>query len=372
MSEIYGPLADQIVSLIGSTVIGNYCIVASTAIVLYDHLCTIPNEAQLIWGRKPTATIILFHTNRWLIVIWMMMNILECFFPFRTVVSCSWIYYTDNVLDLCLLILWAAFSTIRVHALSGGNHFLPAIVALLSLVPVGTNAYGGFYRNQLQLETVPILGNGCLDATDMSETTTMKFEICTRVCVILADAVVLAVTWSRTWDTVRRARAQNVKTPFMTMLLRDVFRGLLSLNVLSIVGRSTNVCVWVLLERPSTEKKNPRLSSIVITHFLLDLRQLTHSSDDANAPSQRSSLRFHSFVDNMGESLAHGSEDDGDDDIVWDDDGQHSMEHLPARGEMMSSLQDGSRVPIYERVSGYVRETEDPEESTMTTGALNV
>lgn len=46
-------------------------------------------------------------------------------------------------------------------------------------------------------------------------------EISTRVPVIIADIVVLVLTWCKTWATVRMAREHNVKTPLMNLLLRD-------------------------------------------------------------------------------------------------------------------------------------------------------
>ena len=65
-----------------------------------------------------------------------------------------------------------------------------------------------------------------------------------------------------------------------------------------------------------------RLSSVIISRFLLNLRQLSDKPEDSlhgtshslSDRSHRSSLRFRSFVDNMGEQLDH---DDSDGDMVW-------------------------------------------------------
>ncbi|EMD31622.1 hypothetical protein CERSUDRAFT_100291 [Gelatoporia subvermispora B] len=357
MSRIYGPLASQIASLVSSSVINNYCAVASAALVLYDHICTIPQEVQLIWGSKVTSTMVLFHANRWLNLAYAIQGIVEAFLHAGTIVVSALILpelapigagrprgYIGYAIDLCLFALWAAFSGIRVYALSGGSRLLSVAVTLLSMVPVGTNAYGDSYKIGFQLVAFPVLGVHCLMTQDVSETTNTRFmyvpvvmrfradmvavEISTRVPVIIADIVVLVLTWWKTWATVRMAREHNVKTPLMNLLLRDgtlYFVCLLLLNALNIAGTATNVFTYAGAFSTS-------LSSIIITHFLLNLRQLAYASDDDNSRpsfvrdgdpdqvrSHTSSLRFGSFVGNMGESLGHDSEN-GDADLVWDDD----------------------------------------------------
>ncbi|EMD32025.1 hypothetical protein CERSUDRAFT_68881 [Gelatoporia subvermispora B] len=324
MAEIFGSLAAQYITFVDAIFIENYCTIASAVIVIHDHLGTIPQEIHLIWGRKLTSTVILFHTNRWLILIWAILSTVEAFFhPGTAAVStlilkfCASLYYVGRALQICLFALWAVFSAIRIYALTSGNRLLSFVVALLNLVPVGTNAYSCFYGNNWQLLDMPPFGKQCNDVQNLSEETYIRF-IGTRVCVIAADAIVLLVTWLKTWATIRMAHQQNIKTPLMSMLLRDV-PGLLSLNILNIVGWITDV--FTIASALSTP-----LSSIIITHFLLDLRQLSHSSDDGNSnPSFAQDVDFHqviqytcssrfgSFVDNMGQSLDYGSEDRDDD-----------------------------------------------------------
>ncbi|EMD31693.1 hypothetical protein CERSUDRAFT_69189 [Gelatoporia subvermispora B] len=326
MSEIYGSLASQMASFVSSTVIENYCVAASAALVLYDHICTIPQEVQVIWGSKLTSTMVLFHANRWLILAYTILAIAGEFIHPRTI-----------------------FSGIRVYALSGGSRFLPLVVTLLSLVPVGTNA----------IAALPVFGVRCLVLEDKSETTNTRL-ISTRVPVIMADTVTLVVTCWKTWATVRMAHEHNVKTPLMTLLLRD---GLLSINLLNVVGQTTNIFAYAgAFSTP--------LSSIIITHFLLNLRQLAHGSpDDTSRPSftrdgapdavhsQSSSLRFGSFVGNMGESLIDGSEDD-DRDVNWDDDVQHNVDDACLDAQIIYDSPDASAVPVRDALPEDVMEGE--------------
>ncbi|EMD31616.1 hypothetical protein CERSUDRAFT_100286 [Gelatoporia subvermispora B] len=319
MSMIYGPVASQIASLVSSSVIDNYCTFASAALVLYDHICTISQEMQLIWGSNVTSTMVLFHANRWLILAYAILNLAQ-----MSPQSCAVLNYAGDALDLCLFVLWAAFSGIRVYALSGGSRLLSLGVTLLSLVPV--------------------------------------VAISTELCKVAADTIVLFITWLKTWSTIRMAREHNVKTPLMTMLLRDgtlYFLGLLSLNVLNLAGQVTNV--FTRASAFSTP-----LSAIIITHFLINLRQLADVSANVisdpsfvreGAPnviqSQTSSLRFGSFVGNMGESLVHGSKHDNRDE-VWDEDVQDAAGHLSVNTQIIQESPNASvasaRSPFYDEV----------------------
>jgi len=100
------------------------------------------------------------------------------------------------------------------------------------------------------------------------------------------------------------------------------------MNALNIAGQATNVFIY------AGSFATP-LSSIIVTHFLLNLREVAYgaqnSVDDSRSPSfvsagragrvrsQTSSLWFASFVGNMGEQLKHGSDSD-DLDMAWNSD----------------------------------------------------
>ena len=57
---------------------------------------------------------------------------------------------------------------------------------------------------------------------------------------------------------------------------------------------------------------NIRLSSIIISHFLLKLRRVAVNASEVNEScSLPSTVRFASFIDNMGELLDYGFDDVG-------------------------------------------------------------
>ncbi|OCH84466.1 hypothetical protein OBBRIDRAFT_406064 [Obba rivulosa] len=77
-----------------------------------------------------------------------------------------------------------------------------------------------------------------------------------------------------------------------------------------------------------------RLSSIIVSHFFLNLRQAVHdihedpfvNSRPSFVRSEHSSLRFESFVGNMGEELVHGRDPPACD-MTWPDNGSVEDDH---------------------------------------------
>jgi len=99
-----------------------------------------------------------------------------------------------------------------------------------------------------------------------------------------------------------------------------IFRKSELLGYFSCTADITNVFVYAV-----TFFSTP-LSSIIITHFLLNLRQAANEPHDdspgtshpSHSQSQCPTIRFGSFVDNMGEGLAHGTDTSHTDpDMAW-------------------------------------------------------
>ncbi|OCH92593.1 hypothetical protein OBBRIDRAFT_886094 [Obba rivulosa] len=321
MSSYASPELTAEVTSIAQSLWLSYCaILAGSTLVFWDHISSFSHEVQFIWGRKLNGVTLLFHLNRWTTFVWAVMNA-TLILPLANV----------SVITILLLVFWAAFSGIRVYAISGGKWWSSALVCTLSLVPAGTNLYGSLIAIYYQIETIPSLGKECINGKTFSAAVStdckprfqthgvslMDFQVAisTRVCAIFSDLIVLAVTWYKTYRLKRLADQNNVETPLVTMLLRDgtlYFLALLVLNVLSIVGWATNVFVF------SVQDFTTPLSSVIISHFLMNLRQASSTGNEEPSTtlpwigdqngSPVASLRFASFIDNMGESLSHGSD----------------------------------------------------------------
>ncbi|OCH90118.1 hypothetical protein OBBRIDRAFT_624304 [Obba rivulosa] len=158
-----------------------------------------------------------------------------------------------------------------------------------------------------QIDTLPVVGVTCSDGSKLSETENV------RACVIAADLLVLVVTWSKTYGILRDTRLSKMRPSIAIMLLRDgtlYFLLLLTLNILNIAGFSSHFfdSAIALFGTP--------LSSMIISHFLLNLRQAANAPQDDNLDtlnpsfirSRTSSIKFGAFVDNMGADLVHDSD----------------------------------------------------------------
>ncbi|OCH85336.1 hypothetical protein OBBRIDRAFT_740048, partial [Obba rivulosa] len=159
------------------------------AFVLHKHVATLPHEVELIWGRKWSSVTLLFFLNRWFTFIWAMRNFLGV---------CNGFIYFNNIMIFLLYMIWAVFSGIRMYAISGRIWWLASAVSLLNLAPVVVNSV-------------------CLPFP----THILSVAIGTRMCVIAADALVLLVTWTKTYATHREAVRNNIQTPVTALLLKD-------------------------------------------------------------------------------------------------------------------------------------------------------
>ncbi|KAI0919881.1 hypothetical protein AcW1_002980 [Taiwanofungus camphoratus] len=149
--------------------------------------------------------------------------------------------------------------------------------------------------------------------------------IATRTCAILSDLIVLFVTWYHTYSIRKEACRTNIKTSLVSLLLRDgtvYFVVLLVLNLLQVI--TEDVLKPVIKETADyLSIFVPAIESILISRFMMNLRQVYHTSDDDmpslhlsswhasshhQPQSQTQSLEFTSrFVGNMGASLMHES-----------------------------------------------------------------
>ncbi|OCH86416.1 hypothetical protein OBBRIDRAFT_797216 [Obba rivulosa] len=311
MSLVGPSIEEEVISILHSFWIDKCCTLAGSALIVYDHLSTFSDEVEFIWGRKLNSVTLLFYLNRWCIFMWAVATLVDSWAPLVTLQVCIGMTIYVDTIALVLLLIWAAFSAIRMYAISVGNIWFTLTVLALNIVPVGTNVFGWYVATWYIIDTVPDVGTACASGKTISNAANIHFAITTRVCTIVADLIVLLMTWNKTYTAYRNARRLNINAPLAEMLLKDgtaYFLILLSLNVIDIAGWTANVFVF-----GAATLTNP-LSSIIISHFLLNLRQYSCKGNrdtiNSQLPSQNgsqgASIRFASFVDNMGEPVDHG------------------------------------------------------------------
>ncbi|CCM00311.1 uncharacterized protein FIBRA_02341 [Fibroporia radiculosa] len=289
-----------IISLLRANYISNYCELAVASIIFYDYAITLGQEIQLIWGRKPTSAIIIFFLNRYVVFAFGIVAILGTFaWSTDAGCACAAVIYLYDITSLALYGIIPLFSSLRVYAVSDGNWLLAMLTLMLGLVPLATNMFSAirtsrpfvefvgdlpvctftqFYSNSTHYKRVRVCGN--LD---------IEFTVATRTCAIASDAIVLLVTWWKTYSIKKDADRAHLKSSVATLLLRDgtiYFLALLTLNIIqmltAVVFMHSNVVYVSIFLIP--------LPAVLTSRFLLDLRQVHDAGSPAPASESSASL----------------------------------------------------------------------------------
>ncbi|EMD39750.1 hypothetical protein CERSUDRAFT_71615 [Gelatoporia subvermispora B] len=292
------------------------------ALVLWDHASSLSKESETIWGRGFNSVTLLFYLNRWITFSWAIVNLMDML-PLGDIPSCKAVNYIGQLILILLTLSWAAFSGIRVFAITGGCWWIAIPVCMLSMVSAGTNLYGSFFASYFEIESIPVLGLQCINGKTLSAAMETMYviildclpdaeilsymwavAIATRVSAIVSDVLILLATWYKTFTT------RRLPDPLLKLLLRDeqdaqqtpgtmYFLALLALNVLNIIGWSTNAFIF------SVEDFTTPLSSLIMSHFLMNLRQLSRTTDP-QILSGSSNGWSEEWQNNMGQPLEHG------------------------------------------------------------------
>ncbi|KAM5536323.1 hypothetical protein V8D89_010015, partial [Ganoderma adspersum] len=279
------------------------------ALVVYEYLVTIGNEVQLFWGREITGASILFFVNRYMMLFYVLFSLRDS----RTLLtltndaSCGQYVYTLKTFSILYYIPWAGFSSLRVFALSGGNWFIAPIVFALSLGPVAIN-FANFHWSSIVNDPV----YGCFQEIDQPPTLARNLVIISRVSLIAADLVVVAVTWFSTYRTVTMSRTVlNRDNPtFSGLLLRDgtlYFIVLLAMNVLHLAFSTSSILITPDGGGVSfmTQFAEP-LTSILISRFMMNLQEARmgmSGSTSGGGGRTVSLVQFGRIVGSIGEPL---------------------------------------------------------------------
>ncbi|KAJ3476762.1 hypothetical protein NLI96_g10939 [Meripilus lineatus] len=146
------------------------------------------------------------------------------------------------------------------------------------------------------------------------------FPIVVRSAAILMDALVLGITWFKTASLMTMARRLNTKVTLATLLIRDgtiYFVLLLALNIICAIFDTLPLSTQ-FVEGGATFviSFQDGLSSILISRFILDLREV-YTSKDQESNNPMSSVRFASQLSgNIGAPLGEAPGSRSDDDAI--------------------------------------------------------
>ncbi|KIP03866.1 hypothetical protein PHLGIDRAFT_129899 [Phlebiopsis gigantea 11061_1 CR5-6] len=300
----------------------DWLFVAIPALVFYEYLITFGQELMVVWRRKFTWASVLLVAIRWTILLEAIFLVLPQ--PSETrLVSMQYKRRESDVVALPKL-SWTdddgpepVFSALRIFAISGRNLKLFLVVLIQGLAPVFINAiitaHAGvnfpFIGPKLvicQAAFVPPrpLALVCKSARSSA------IAIASRVPVVISEAIILVVTWKKTFYSRQNLLRARITTSLTQSLLRDgtlYFVVLLLLNVAQLV---------ILSSVDSLEFIGPLLDTlppILISRFIMNLRRatghpgLTEEHSDSQAAFTGVAFRdVTNTLRELGQELDHG------------------------------------------------------------------
>ncbi|KAI0694085.1 hypothetical protein C8T65DRAFT_744499 [Cerioporus squamosus] len=325
-------------------------LVSISALIAYEHIVTFGQEVDMYWRQKFKISTVVFLANRYLALIYFtileqipLLPSLIVYMRFLEEIrmhsssehssSCSATYYSASLANALIYLPWAVFSALRGYALSQ-NRYLGIIIFILSSVPFGAECYGSYQGVTIYVDPA----DGCVvnlagsdtylsvispssEAHDYDSTSvSIIANLITRVPMVAADLIVVAVTWSATYKATREARVLGKQPSITKILFRDgnaYFIILTLLNILHLIFSlisigSTNLSVhesililWI-----------PAFTTILVSRFMLNLQAVTHNRAHEQSLTSFGSVQFNHIVGSLGASLpapGEGYQDDAHD-----------------------------------------------------------
>ncbi|KAI0675498.1 hypothetical protein C8Q78DRAFT_963789 [Trametes maxima] len=129
------------IALFESFFINNCCGVVIPALLVYEYLITFDHEVDLFWRPRFTGASVLFLLNRYLPLITIILELCQMLRMSDRVSTghCNAFVILTGVVSVLQYVPWAAFSALRVFALSGHHWALSVLVLSLSSVPIIIN-----------------------------------------------------------------------------------------------------------------------------------------------------------------------------------------------------------------------------------------
>ncbi|KAI0730711.1 hypothetical protein C8Q76DRAFT_792859 [Earliella scabrosa] len=306
-------VVNELTAVYDSLFINTCCTIAAAAFFIYESVVTFDVEVEHFWKFRLTGPSILYILNKYLSL---MVQV--------TTLAISLPMLTDTYLP------WAAFSALRVYALSGRKWLWPILVFALSIVPLAINLTQ-FWVNRLSGFIDPLYG--CVETgiigpaeikyycntyqqSPLADGRALSDVTISRTCLIVADVILISITIS---SVSRKNILSQILKPqsLQCVLLRDgaiYFIVLLILNAVHLIlslqstfldGVGSTVVVFT---EPCT--------AVLVSRFLLHLqesatRTLRVGSDHPLHLSMDSARGVPSFVRFVG-SIGYRASQEGE------------------------------------------------------------
>ncbi|KAF7791629.1 hypothetical protein EIP86_002648 [Pleurotus ostreatoroseus] len=288
-------------------------------ITLYDWVLMLHREIESVWCIRPRtrAGTVIYFVNRYFMIASVV------FLVAGTVVSSSLEGYVRVV-----------FAALRIFAIWEASYSMGAMVFVLYVVPLGLSLFEAFRVQVVAPKSPNVMG--CLR---VKETLDIRCEhlrkdapVASDVLMVASDALVLFMTWTKTRKIQKEAERMDLKLKLYMLLLRDGSLHFLMQLILTIAD------LVLLSAQPTTQLQtgdlypllgmsselnglqqddylNPflnALQSIVISHFILSLRQILLATE---VDDETYVLGTMSWLGNVGAPLS--THHDVDSEIVF-------------------------------------------------------
>ncbi|CAL1699118.1 unnamed protein product [Somion occarium] len=274
-----------------------------SALILYHHFTTIPQEINTLWTRKRSLASLIFFVNRYALLLVGAEYMAQIFPVYGDVLvdrRCD-ITSTIGGVALCIVMIAViAFDTLRVFAITQRSYLASAFVGTLGVTWVV------LYWVLPDIEGVTITFSnaaflGCQNYTTIATNydAILRWNYGKDAATILFEATVLAFTLLKTFRLKKEASAIGFQVSLASLLIQDgalQFGIILLISILDIVllGTTGNPVPMII----------PK--SIITSNIFFHLRQVYPESEVSQSTSSFtvSNLRFASnIIGNMGAPL---------------------------------------------------------------------
>ncbi|KAK7688683.1 hypothetical protein QCA50_008221 [Cerrena zonata] len=220
-------------------------------------------------------------------------------------IRCKGLSFTSYIVDIICLFSYAIFNCLRIWSICQHQWVPTLLVFTLGMFDPAINIYAysiNFLGSYLAVPSGPLAG--CWVESD-----TISYIYCWTISVA-ADAAVLGFTLWKTVYIIKMDKAVRVSSKLTTTLAYNgsiQFGILLIVNILAVIldvlsvatdGEGAKASVFIYMQNVIT--------SIVLSHFILSLRSIYHTTNNfTHPPSKNSSVLFASAIEgNMGATLS--------------------------------------------------------------------
>ncbi|RPD68577.1 hypothetical protein L226DRAFT_540583 [Lentinus tigrinus ALCF2SS1-7] len=268
--------ASAIAAVFSELYTGEYCNAAACVLFIYEVCITLDREVACFWTPKQSKSgaRLLFLANKWIGVIVSALTFAQMA-SFSSDKSCTAFTMVGAIFPGLQFIPGAVFSALRGYVLSRSKP-IALLILVLSLTPLGVNMVQ--YGYNLQGVLFPPFGCAVTDETTAS--IQMKFLYISRVPLIVADALLICVTWSKLSSRdVLRGISRSKRLSLSDVLLRDGTIYFIVLFVMNILHLSLSLAALAIGADGASNVSifTAPITAILISRFLLQLQELRSS-----------------------------------------------------------------------------------------------